>query len=327
MDVLLPKNPLRQFDMSSLTSKPELMAIPIEEVESNAQHGRCRLLELPLELRQQIYTWVYLATPIYQAHLALYPAPMYSAYFLKAVIPGFSLPHIAKGPVQMDVIADGNPSLQATAADRVVSSQHLPRLLPAQRPMSCVPSPLLRTCQQIYEEARGMAFASNEFVFVNWFSSGLSVAHAVNVNLQGWQRSSIRWVRLEMQCEDFKSDQQLAKWIDLCGYWAQSLRGLRLKVAVTERSFPHTLNADAVAQCAHGGTDGLPDARMVENMRFWVREGLRKLGALEQLEVELADKRMSYEERLGWCGDLKALLNGERSSPSHVTVICVERRI
>jgi hypothetical protein len=313
-----------QVEIASLAMKEKPVLVPVRNVEDAVaeQDSRCLLLELPIELRLQIYNWLHLATPIHQAHLALYPAPMYSAYFLKAVMPKFELPTPSKGPFPMSLVSDSRHSAESADASRP-EAPGLAQLLPASRPLCCVPAALLRCCRQVYEEARDIPFSSNEFVFVNWFSSGLSVASAVLHNLQDWQRRSMRWARLEMQSEDLGTDSQLDKWSELCNFWSASLRGLRLKVAVTDRFFPQSLNTNGFSQQGEHDGNAPSDVRMAANVRRWAN-GIHKLSLLQQLEVELADKRMSNEERIKWCCDLRALL--WEDGQCHVSVICVERR-
>jgi hypothetical protein len=245
-------------------------------------------------------------------------------YFLKAVMPGLIVPATSCESASMDAVASETPPRRELDSN-ASATLSTPRLLPASRPLSCVPSTLLRTCRQVYEEAKGMPFSNNEFVFLNWFSSGLSVAHAFSRGLQPWQRDEIRWVRLEAQCEDFRSDDQLAKWVELCGMWSRSLRGLRLKVAVTDSSFASSLRVRTAGTSPSGERRTAPDAQMAEKLSFWVKEALTKLASLEQLEVELSENRMSNEQKLEWCEDLDRALNQHRERGATVSIICVER--
>jgi len=75
-------------------------------------------------------------------------------------------------------------------------------LLSPYRPVAYLPSALLCTGRQIYLECRTIPFQANEFVFITWFSSGLSAARGFAGALKPWQRETMRFARLEIQARD-----------------------------------------------------------------------------------------------------------------------------
>jgi len=205
----------------------EEAAAPI--IKEQKEKSRLSFFDLPLEIRLQIYNWVHMASPVRQAPLApWYPTPTHSAYFLQAVMPGFEVGASTGPPSTPHVVRKTG----ASAANRDLPGH--PRLLSPFRPMSRVPTAFLRTCRRLYEEARAVPFHENEFVFVNWFSSGLSTGRAFTRGLRPWQRESIRYVRMEVQGIDLAGD-RAQDWKETCEFWAEGLRGLRLKIAVDGR--------------------------------------------------------------------------------------------
>lgn len=290
-----------------------------ENMETNTQRpntGRPGFLDLPLEIRLQIYSWVHLTTPIQQSQLApWYPTPAYSAYFLQAVVPGLIVPRRSAGPAKMGLV---HPSRDGQDYNDNQPGQML--LLSPYRPFCCIPSGLLATCRQVHTEAHRLPFHENEFVFVNWFSSGLTVAHAFVRRLQPWQRAAMRFARLELQRSDLTDEAPLCDWAELCGFWADGLRGLRLRIAVVEGNLRPLARAEAPD--VKGLERGI---RTPESVCPWIDGGLKKLRALKYLEVELAVGRMDNDEKLRWCDDLSRMLNQSRREGDLTSVLCVER--
>lgn len=168
------------------------------------------------------------------------------------------------------------------------------RLLSSQRRCCYVPASVLRSCRQVYHEARALPFHANEFHFVNWFVRGLPTAVAFAERLRAWQRAEWRYARLEVYAEDIEC--RSAEWTRLCGLWT-GLRGLRLKVV-----------GGVVAAC--GG----------------ISQGLGRLGELRQLEVELCDDRLADREKVRWCAALQALLRKEQQQQQQqVVVTCIQQ--
>jgi hypothetical protein len=214
------------------------------------------------------------------------------------------------------------------------------RLLSPYRPLSGLPSALLRTSRQVYAESRLVPFHGNEFVFVNWFSSGLWAARAFTKGLRPWQREELRHARLELLARDL-SGNGLKEWRDLCALWSNGLRSLRLKIlvgggiygahfgdgemptAATERAL------DIRELVAGGGPTSEFGARPETGAGSgseWVRSGLKQLAALRTLEVELCVKEWSATRRLAWCAALEDVINEDRlPGEARVRVVCVEK--
>ncbi|RFU78883.1 hypothetical protein TARUN_3364, partial [Trichoderma arundinaceum] len=216
------------------------------------------LLSLPAEVRLRIYYWAYMMSPIQPKELAAgYPIPMLCRYVLHPLDPGLeeriekeieneqTLLELAKGDKcnedgqkwdKVKAEQDMKKMIKERTKERMRElNKTATGLLSSERPLAGVPSDLLCACRQIYFEARTLPFENNEFVFLNWFSSGLNAAAAVTKSQRPWQRLAMRYVRLEIMAEDLARTAALKKWADLCGRgrsasWIQGLRGLRLKV-------------------------------------------------------------------------------------------------
>ncbi|KAF4979547.1 hypothetical protein FDECE_18037, partial [Fusarium decemcellulare] len=140
------------------------------------------LLRLPLEIRLHIYHWLHLMSPVRHAQLApWYPTPVHCQYILR--------------PLEPDAVAE-ETSMKSDAEPETTD------LLSPYRPLSGLPTSLLRANSQVYHEARLIPFTQNEFVFVNWFASGLWAARAFTRALAPWQRAALRYVRLEVLARD-----------------------------------------------------------------------------------------------------------------------------
>ena len=75
-----------------------------------------------------------------------------------------------------------------------------------------------------------MPFIYNEFVFVNWFSSGVWAARSFTRLLRPWQVSDLRQLRLELLSRDLmgSGSKELAH---VCTSLSHGLTGLRLRIA------------------------------------------------------------------------------------------------
>ncbi|OHE96688.1 hypothetical protein CORC01_08005 [Colletotrichum orchidophilum] len=305
----------------------ETIAISGEETAATTDVSRKEphLLGLPLEIRLQIYGWIHAAHPVQHAQLApWYPNPIHSVYFLGPVNPpGVETEDLAV-PGKIVTVIDG-PAREYNHSNSNQKHEEPPLLSP-NRPISGIPSALLGTNRQIYNECRCLPFHANEFVFVNWFSSGLWAARAFTRGLRPWQRDEMRWARLEMLGRDFTGP-TLKEWIELCGHWTSGLRGLRLKILIGGGIFEPTapfaaLNNNAEAQAMGlGSITTRPDPRLE-----WIEEGLRKLEALRRLEVELSVLDWGDGEKVEWCTELGKMLNVGREGEEGIVVVrCVEK--
>ncbi|KAK1597439.1 uncharacterized protein LY79DRAFT_507951 [Colletotrichum navitas] len=184
------------------------------------------------------------------------------------------------------------------------------------------------TSKQVYNECRTLPLHANEFVFFNWFSSGMWAARSFTRGLRPWQRDEMRFVRLEMLGRDFTGP-TLKEWVELCGHWAPGVQGLRLKILIGGGLFEPTatfaaLNGNAEARALGLAAGTAPHSEPVPE---WIEEGLKRMRALTRLEVELTVLDWGNDEKIAWCAELERVLNDKRreAGQENVTVRCVER--
>ncbi|KAL7927164.1 hypothetical protein ACQKWADRAFT_279700 [Trichoderma austrokoningii] len=234
---------------------------------------------------------------------------------------------------QTPAVREQNELQRAIAAERLTKerikdkmrevNKNVKGLLSSDRPLAGIPTGLLRACRQIYFEARTLPFENNEFVFLNWFSSGLNAAAAVTKSQRPWQRLAMRYVRMEVMAEDLAREGALKKWADLCGgsdmrlaSWAYGLRGMRLKV-VGQVGRKHT-------ETAQEAEDKYIDALEEEGgARRWVERGkLAEMKNLERLEIEVIKNAWGTEEKMAWCAEVEQAL---RELGSRAEVVSMAR--
>ncbi|KAH7181816.1 hypothetical protein DER46DRAFT_65318 [Fusarium sp. MPI-SDFR-AT-0072] len=284
----------------SEASQPHMEIVPIDEaIPRSMSHfatekadNKLTFLSLPLEIRLHIYHWLHLMCPVRHAQLApWYPTPVHCQYILQTV--------------------DTDTSSKADKANR--DEQKDLGLLSPYRPLSGLPTSLLRTNRQIYSEARLLPFTQNEFVFVNWFASGLWAARAFTRALAPWQRGSLRYVRLEVLARDVVvGGAGREEWRALCTEWASGVRGLRMKMVLGA-------STSVVTGPAFGGGVG----RRAEAARRWVGEGLALMERLERVEMEVVAREMSGVDKLEWCETLQAELR--EAGLGRIVVVCTEK--
>ncbi|RGP79840.1 hypothetical protein FLONG3_2020 [Fusarium longipes] len=254
--------------------------------------NKVTFLTLPLEIRLHIYHWLHLMCPVRHAQLApWYPTPVHCQYILQPVSP--------------------ETGSESATSERYVEPDR--RLLSPYRPLSGLPTNILRANRQIYREARLVPFEQNEFVFVNWFASGLWAARAFTRSLAHWQRAALRYVRLEVLARDVVvGGAGREEWRALCSEWAISVRGLRMKMVLGA-------STSVVTGPAHGG--GVE--RRAEAARQWVGEGLGLMTRLETVEMEVVAREMSDMDRIAWCETLQRELR--EGALEKVVVVCTEK--
>lgn len=266
----------------------------------NGSANASRLLSLPLELRQAIYRWVHLMTPMRHAQLApWYPVPVPREYIMRPV-----------------VVEEEQSSQEPSAEVAQVEEPSFRRnqLLSSKRPWSGIPTSLLQTNRQIYYEARQVPFLYNEFVFVNWFSSGIWAARALTRQLQAWQLESFQQARIEVLTQDL-TGQGAREFANVCSSLAEGLRGLRLTIAAGGGKMGLGWLHDAEVSWEDGQSGG--------GIGWdWAEAGLSQLKALERLEVELDVPRCDKRQQLDWCETLQEKLRRKGLTAS---VICVAR--
>ncbi|KAL5619449.1 hypothetical protein FOVSG1_001671 [Fusarium oxysporum f. sp. vasinfectum] len=284
----------------SEASQPHMEIVPINEAiprsmlhfATEKADNKLTFLSLPLEIRLHIYHWLHLMCPVRHAQLApWYPTPVHCQYILQTV--------------------DTGTSSKEDKANR--DEQKDLGLLSPYRPLSGLPTSLLRTNRQIYSEARLLPFTQNEFVFVNWFASGLWAARAFTRALAPWQRGSLRYVRLEVLARDVVvGGAGREEWRALCTEWASGVRGLRMKMVLGA-------STSVVTGPAFGGGVG----RRAEAARRWVGEGLALMEQLERVEMEVVAREMSDLDKLEWCETLQAELR--EAGLGRIVVVCTEK--
>ncbi|KAI2604474.1 uncharacterized protein GGS25DRAFT_534878 [Hypoxylon fragiforme] len=292
-------------------------------------------MDLPFEIRQQVYRWLHLMTPIRLTQFApWYPNPISRAYHVRAVTLGEG----GSGSAASSTTA----TRPAAAAPRPTPTPTSPLLLSHSRPHCCLPTALLTTSKQIYLESRHLPFLANEFVFVNWFASGLWAARCFLRGLCAWQMQAMRYARLELLSRDLCGRYAEEEWRGLCEGWAGGLRGLRLKVLCSGsgsgggggggRGGSPVLGQGVSWVVAGSPQRGAPTVQIRDERgraEEWVENGLKKLRRLRWLEVELAVADWDDGMKVDWCRSLEEAVNEGRGRGGEggevVRVSCVER--
>lgn len=264
-------------------------------------------LHLPIELRQQIYRELLELHPRVERELPGYPAR--------------SVPRYVTVPIKSHTPSAG----RAREAVRY-------RPLPSWRPLGYIPHSLLRTCKQIYYEARTLPFNTNEFVFTPWMSSATSYCEAVVRPMEPWQRDAVRHVRFAVAVEELsgRSSSVIVHPCQLERVCAL-LPGVRtMRISLSCAVFPTVWFAtDERGEVTVRGDWGCG--------RRWIDEGLRKMSALRVLEIEFSfpawmaspgassheKKRAEEELAVRWCGRVDEILNEGRSEEIRTRVVAV----
>ncbi|RYO80679.1 hypothetical protein DL766_001692 [Monosporascus sp. MC13-8B] len=131
----------------------------------------------------------------------------------------------------------------------------------------------------------------------------------------------MRYVRLEVFTTDLQGA-YVEEWEELCVFWSQGLRGLRLKILG---------GGAALLGAGVGGGSSKKNVSTVQvknaegNVAPWIPRGLKLMTRLEQLEVELLIPNWDNRMKLDWCHSLGEALNEpEIASRDPIRVICVE---
>ncbi|KAI4869802.1 hypothetical protein F4820DRAFT_366855 [Hypoxylon rubiginosum] len=337
------------FDCKSLTMESLNFDFEAFMMEGGSCYGRAKggreltatssgnetpfpFMDLPLEIRLEVYHWIHLMTPIGPTQSKpWYRNPANGAYYVKSVtLDSEEAPEASEAPE----VLDDAPRPKSSS-----STSALPLLLPC-RPHCYMPTAMLRANKQIYYETRELPFLENEFVFVNWFTSGPWAARSFMRGLQPWQRETMRYARLELLSRDL-SEKHSKEWTELCESWAPGLRGLRLKIL---NGGGGGGGADGeggvfgIGTTVSGGLSwavvGLPqrDAPPVQirneegRMESWIEKGLKHLRQLRYLEIELAIADWDDKTKLEWCEDLEVAVNESKlDMEPYVRVSCVEK--
>ncbi|KAH6988552.1 hypothetical protein EDB80DRAFT_171194 [Ilyonectria destructans] len=281
---------------------------PTEHVpQMNQSHT---FLGLPAEIRLQIYHWVHLDHAVEHAELDPgYLIPPKTVYMTRPIRTD---PAAQLSLGQVSSQHNSSPSLSAT------SNQHDHALLSQKRPISRIPTSLLVVNKQVYLEARGVPFLENEFVFVNWFSSGLSSAKAFIAVLAPWQRALLRYARLEALIIDFRESER-ENCTRLCRLLSLGLWGLRLRVQ--ER--------DTISNSSRSENDHQANiSPTIESSWKLIASALAEIKALRSLEVELSIAGWSDAQKTLWCRSVEEFVNSTKAETERrLRVICVESEI
>ncbi|KAI1799129.1 hypothetical protein F4811DRAFT_565839 [Daldinia bambusicola] len=297
----------------------------MDSASSSDDGGFFPFMELPLEIRLQIYRWVHLMTPIQLTQFApWYPNPVYRAYHVKAVTVEKDAETETETETDSSLCSLGGNEDIAGKQKSMVAERS--QLLSPYRPNCCIPSSMLTANRQIYYESRDLPFLENEFVFVNWFTSGLWTARSFIKGLQPWQLT-MRYARLELLSRDLIG-RPLGDWRELCEAWAPGLRGLRLKI-LSGGGGPTSATGGMSWVVAGPPQKGAPTVRVRDsdgNVEEWIENGLKLLTRLRFLEVELSVADWDAGTKLDWCRGLEEAMNESRADlERHVRVCCVER--
>ncbi|KAM5384568.1 hypothetical protein ACJZ2D_001313 [Fusarium nematophilum] len=166
-----------------------------------------------------------------------------------------------------------------------------------------------------------MKFHENEFVFPNWFSSGLPTAVAFVKGLRQWQRSNLRYVRLEVTMVELQHG-GTERWKEFCRLFCHGLWSLRLRVQQAASPRVITLPIQAHQE------DGRHSAGMGNLWLHYPPEefvsAFAGLTALRVLDVELSDPRWGVVAKGAWCETLKNLINRDRLKGGQLCLVGIE---
>jgi hypothetical protein len=313
------------------------------------------LLRLPLEVRMHIYEYLHMMNPAPSAKATTspYPMPKPRRCFLRPVRDVHEDTEEEEEGEDSEEESGDESTMTWSPLSSAAPSPCCADMIRPNRPASGLPTALLVSCKQIYDESRLVPMRDNEFVFVNWFSSGLWGAHVFLRGLRSWQREAVRHMRLEMLAAELGGDydqangggEALLRWIGLCGQLAGGLRTLRLRIIGSRglgitpaRSIVSVALPPAVSNDNSGNGNGAGNAQPAiatpEERRnrelfaneiercAWVTQGLARLTALRRLELDMVLPRWTAREKLAWCRGLEVVLRRRGLSTK---VVCAER--
>ncbi|KAJ4418664.1 hypothetical protein N0V85_001351 [Neurospora sp. IMI 360204] len=308
-------------------------------IDQGKEEDRRRIgfMDLAVEIRLRIYDYVYDSHSVRHSKLPLWYLTQGSGrHVLKPVT---SQAAIKPSPLPYEETPDGNDTIS-----------HAPtrELLSAHRPMNYIPTALLLACRQIYYEARTIPYYENEFVFPSWHDvdSVQAVRNFLNDRLcADWQRQSMRYVRIELDLSEDKSNSnkngKAEAWEELlCSAtnWGAGLRGMRLCIDCKEKDLIKGSFAAVLDGAERAGLGDQSGPEEEEPSSFaWIFRGLLQLRSLRKLDVEIKRGRrnMTDDEKVGWCRLLEELLNmncerdeeeeeEERGRDQKVSVMCAQ---
>ena len=133
----------------------------------------------------------------------------------------------------------------------------------------------------------------------------------------------MRYVRLEVMSPDLQGERD-KEWEELCRYWSQGLRGLRLKILRVISTPKSTPGADKLLGRAAPNVE-IRDAE--GHIMPWIKNGMNFMKSLEHLEIELVIPNWDHRKKLDWCNSLEKALNEARAErmQTPIRVICTEK--
>lgn len=322
------------------------------EITDQKETSTFHLLDLPVEIRLQIYLYLRPTLQVKHAHLSptpAYPPPTTQVRFLFAL-----------GPIGFpDLKPPGKGQPHGEQRQLISALPSRKRALTPRGGQGCgyIPSALQRSCKQVYEECRNIPWEENEFVFINWFCSGVYAARSFLKSLQPWQRERMRYARLEVLGRDLKDSLVTAagssengtdrgEWNSLCSFWGggefgAGLWGLRLGIRgrveeVSDEPSDEGLGRDFMPTGEEGiellgEVDGeltywqprvnsKPRNQNVLDIEApWITAGIALMTNLRWLELEIEDDQVETGAKVQFCLDLERKLG--------IDVFYVERMI
>jgi hypothetical protein len=283
------------------------------------------LLTIPLELRLQIYSYVLIGHPIHHAHLAPLDPP---TTFQGMNTSEFHTTRLAPSPnPQETAVRTLITHLSSSSAE----SHKLAALYPISQPrmfsrhqriQGKIPTALLVSCKQVYEESKMTPWEQNTFTFINWFWSGVYASRQFSRSLRPWQSDAMRSVGVEVLGRDLRVDgmkrlgggigvSEMGEWWELCGLW-KGVWGLRLGVkgAVCEKRREEVDGSvDRNGQLRTVGEQPQPDNGILDVKAEWIQTGLLQMKELRWIEIEIEDEDVSRETKIAFCGQLEGAFN------------------
>ncbi|RFU25594.1 hypothetical protein B7463_g10745, partial [Scytalidium lignicola] len=273
-------------------------------------------LKFPVEIRLQIYNYILQEQPIQHPHLS--PIPGSDDEACAAYTNPTSWPQGLSYLIHLS-----SRSLCSAAAQ----SPHIHHQ--NSHPAGKIPTALLQTCHQIYDEARIVPFQGNLFAFVNWFSSGIFAACRFTRALKPWQARGLRSVALDVLGLDLVYDEQNGKtnegWIELCQMWS-GVWTLHLKIqgrVTAKESDNDSTQTTTISPTISKGC-------VFDLNSNWIVHGLGLMNNLKRIELSIETQSVSEEVKRDFCEALGEKLTSMRRSANsgdegrEITVLYVE---
>ncbi|PMD29447.1 hypothetical protein L207DRAFT_238620 [Hyaloscypha variabilis F] len=323
-------------------SMPDIIS-PITPLPSSAQLPSSPkpispFLTIPLEIRLQIYTYVLHSHPIHHAHLAPIDPPTTFAgmnteeFHTTRLAPTLNssrsslteirtlITHLAPSPSTAQEISAIYPVSKPTSLTSSPSRQT--------RVQGKIPTALLLSCKQVFEECKMVPWEQNTFTFINWFWSGVYASRQFTRSLRPWQSDGVRYVGVEVLGRDLRVDgmkrigggiggasvrgKELGEWWELCGLW-RGVWGLRLGIKGGVGEEKSEVDGSAGWNGELGSKVEDKEKGVLDVTSEWVTDGLLKMKNLRWVEIEIEDEDVSEEEKIAFCGELEAAFNTETS--------------